>query len=189
MQEENHTRPVEGEGELSTESNVTGQEEAASLSVAELELERLRYESRDYKDKYLRLLAESDNARKRLQKEKQELIQYAIQNVILDILDPVDHLENALKFANQGSEEVRNWSFGFQMILEQFKDVLARNGVSSMDAVGKVFDPHLHEAIEMIETEDHPPGVIVEESLRGYLQGGKTLRAARVKVAKKPIKN
>lgn len=151
----------------------------------EQEIMRLRDSSNEFKDKYLRGLAETENLRKRLQKERQELVQYAIQNVIIDFLLPLDHFENALKFTDQASQEVRHWATGFQMILNQFKDVLATNGVTPYVSVGQPYDHALHEAVEMVETSDFPEGTVVEESLRGYkINGERILRPARVKVAK-----
>ena len=157
-----------------------------TVTISDLELESLRRELADCKDKYLRVLAESENARKRLQKEKQETIQYALQNVIVDFLNPIDHMENALKFAQQMSDDVKHWATGFQMILTQFKDVLTNNGVTPFVSEGKPFDPHRHEAIETIETDTCAPNTVVEESLKGYVMGDKTIRPARVKVSKAP---
>lgn len=160
--------------------------EPKDVTITDLELRHLKKEVHEYKDKYLRVLAESENARKRLQKEKQELIQYALQNVIVDFLNPIDHMENALKFTQQMSDEVKHWAVGFQMILTQFKDVLTNNGVAPFVSEGKPFDPHFHEAIESVETADSPPGIVIEESLRGYKMGDRVIRPARVKVAKAP---
>lgn len=163
------------------------QEPAPELvTLPKTELELLKKEAAEYKDKYQRALAESENARKRLQKERQELIQYALQNVLAEFLGPIDHLENALQFAGQASPDVKHWATGFQMIANQFKDVLSNNGVSPFTSVGKHFDPHLHEAIETVVTTEYAPGTIVSESLKGYKMGERTLRPARVKVAKAP---
>lgn len=151
------------------------------------ELEKLQKDAADYKDKYFRLLAETENTRKRLQKERQEHTQYAIQNMIAEFLNPIDHLENALKFTEQGSEELKMWATGFVMILNQFKDVLTTNGITAMKSEGTQFDPHLHEAIEMVITTDYPPGTVVTEILKGYKMGDRTIRPARVKVAKAPV--
>ncbi|PJD94380.1 MAG: nucleotide exchange factor GrpE [Parachlamydia sp.] len=154
------------------------------VSIDESELLALRQDAAQHKDKYLRNLAEAENQRKRLQKERQELIQYAIQNVMADFLNPIDHMENALKFKDQMSAEVKGWALGFEMILNQFKDVLTSNGVTPINSVGTPFDPHVHEAIEMVETDEFPPGTVVEESIKGYKMGDKVIRPARVKVAK-----
>ena len=162
------------------------QPEPATVVISQAELEQLKRDAAEYKDKYQRALAESENARKRLQKERQELIQYALQNVLAEFLGPIDHLENALQYADQASPDVKHWAQGFQMIANQFKDVLTNNGVSPFTSTGKHFDPHLHEAIETLITTEYAPGTIVSESLRGYKMGERTLRAARVKVAKAP---
>jgi molecular chaperone GrpE len=167
------------------------QEDAAShqrppkqIMITDIELKNLKKEASEYKDKYLRLLADVENTRKRMQKERQEMTNYAIENIIVDFLRPMDNLENALKFAEQMSDEVKNWAVGFQMILTQFKDVLTENGIVPMDSKETLFDPHLHEAVEMVETEKFPAGTIVEECVRGYKRGDRTIRPARVKVAK-----
>lgn len=160
-----------------------------TITITDIELEHLKKELADYKDKYLRGLAESENARKRLQKEKMETVQYAKQNVIVDFLNPIDHMENALKFTQQMSDDVKHWAIGFQMILTQFKDVLTNNGVTPFESQGKQFDPHRHEAVEAIATNEVPPGTVVEESLRGYIMGDKVVRPARVKVSKAPTKS
>lgn len=167
----------------------TPENESRPESGPEKELEKLKEELKEYKDKYLRQLAETENMRKRLQKEKQESTHYAIGNVMAEFLAPIDHMENALRFTQGMSEEVKHWGLGFQMILTQFKDVLNMNGVKQVDDLGKPFDPHVHEAIEMIETVEHPPGVIVEVCVPGYQMGEKTIRPSRVKVSKKPENN
>lgn len=151
--------------------------------------EKLKQEAAEYKDKYLRLLADSENMRKRLTKEKQEMTTYALQQLASEFLSPIDHMENALKYTEQMSEEVKHWSLGFKMILTQFKDVLINNGIQPFVSKGNPFDPHLHEAVEMEESADHPPGVVIEEFVRGYRMGEKTVRPARVKVSKARSEN
>lgn len=138
----------------------------------------------DYKDKYLRQLAEVENARKRMQKEKQEAVRYAIDNLLSDIIAPLDSLENALKCADGMSGDVKNWAMGFQMILAQFHDVLKNEGVEAFVSVGKTFDPHMHEAVEMEERDDVSEGTILQEYVKGYRCGDRIIRPARVKVAK-----
>ena len=159
------------------------------VEISDIELEQLKHEAADFKDKYLRAIAESENLKKRLQKERQEMTQMAVQTVIVDFLNPIDHMENALSFTDSMSDEVRNWAVGFKMILNQFKEVLSSNNVHSFKSVGLAFDPHVHEAVEMKETEDAAPGMVIEETLKGYKMGNKTIRPARVTVSKKPVEN
>ena len=141
-------------------------------------------ELKEYKEKYLRLLAEIDNTRKRMQKEKQEMTRFAVDNVIAEILGPIDSLENALQFTQHMSEEMRNWAQGFLMILGQFKDVLANHGVTSFHSEGTLFNPQMHHAIET-EVSDKPEGTILKEYIKGYRSGDHIIRPASVKVAKK----
>lgn len=146
-----------------------------------------RNEAEEYKDKYLRLLAETENTRKRLQKEKQEMLRFSVENVIEEFLSPMDNLENALKHTGGMSAETQNWARGFEMILSQFKDVLTQNGVTAFKSVGEKFDPHLHEAVEVEELEDCKDGTVLAEFVKGYKSHTRTVRPARVKVAKKKI--
>lgn len=162
-------------------------QEESTLSDEVSELDKLKQELVSCQDKYLRLLAESENSRKRLQKERQELTKYAISNVLAEFLHPLDSFEKALKFAENMSDEVRNWAVGFEMILSQFKQVLSNHGVVEYPSLGKHFDPHLHEAVEMIETSEFSPGTVMEEFVRGYKMGDRVVRVARVKVAKAPM--
>ena len=161
-------------------------EEDETTTVAEIELESLRKESAEYKEKYLLTLADAENARKRLIKERDGIVRYAIENVILDFLHPIDHMENALKFTEEASDEVKHWATGFNMIMHQLKDVLANNGVVPITAKDQEFDPHLHEAVEMIVTDKCPPGIVVDEQSRGYRIGERVLRPSRVVVSKAP---
>jgi molecular chaperone GrpE len=147
--------------------------------------ELLQKELQECKDKYLRLLADSENTRKRLQKEKQDMIRFSTENVIADFLAPMDNLENALGFASNASEETANWAKGFQMILGQFKDVLSNNGISSFVSTGTFFDPYLHEAVEIETSDSGEEGLILQEFVKGYKSKDRVIRPARVKVIKK----
>ncbi len=142
-------------------------------------------EALDYKDKYLRLLAETENMRKRMQKEKQEMTRYAIDNILAEIIAPLDSFEQALELASNMSQDVKNWAVGFQMILSQFKQVLQDNHVVSFKSEGESFDPHKHDAIELEESEAIEPGIVLKEYVRGYKSGERIIRPARVKVSKK----
>jgi molecular chaperone GrpE len=140
----------------------------------------------DYKQKYLQLLADAENLRKRVHKEQQQTTRFVIENTIIEFLPALDNLENALQFSKQSSEEIQNWMQGFWMILSQFKEVLHKHGITTFHAVGSHYDPHLHEAVEIEETHEHPDGMILEEYVKGYKSPYRTLRPAHVKVAKKP---
>lgn len=183
--QDNHLQPSDMPGDQEEESAFeSAPVNPKQILVTDEELRMLQKEIVEYKDKYLRLLADAENARKRLQKERQEMTRYAVESIIVDFLRPLDNLENALRFSQEMSDEVKNWAFGFQMILAQFKDVLAQKGITTIDSIGIPFNPHDHEAVEMIESSTQPPNTIIEECVRGYKMGDRTIRAARVKVAK-----
>lgn len=162
------------------------QSESAQITISEAEWQKVKNEAVENRDKYLRLLAEMENSRKRMLRERQDITVLSSERVIVDFLHPLDNFENALKFAGQMSDEVKNWAVGFQMILDQFKEALTQHGVKSISVVGKEFDPHHHDAIELVETTEFPPGTIIEECTRGYQMGSKTIRPPRVKVAASP---
>lgn len=166
------------------------EEEIERIPVGEealqIELQRVRQELTETKERYLRAMAESENRQKRMAREQREQIRHAVADAVISFLQPLDHMESALKFLEQSSEEVRNWAIGFEMILGHFKEALASQGIIAFDSKGQAFDPHRHEAVEAVETSDQPEGVVIEELHRGYEMEGRVLRPARVKVSKSP---
>ena len=157
--------------------------------LSDVEIIQLMQEAKEFKDKYLLLLAESENARKRLQKEKTEMTRFALGNMLAEFLAPLDQFESALGHAGKMSDEVKNWAMGFEMILTLFKDIFSHHGVTSFHAKGERFDPNLHEAVEVEETDEVEDGIILEEFVRGYKCGERVLRPAKVKVSKKKEEN
>lgn len=150
------------------------------------QLAALVKERDDFKDKYFRSLAEIENSRKRLQREKLESQSYAIQNVVVDFLQPLDHFDVALKHAESAAPEIQHWAKGFEMILNQMKQVLSDHGVEPFESVGAPFDPHKHEAIETEERQDVSPGIVLEEYVPGYKLANRVIRPAKVKVSVAP---
>ena len=142
-------------------------------------------EEENFKDKYFRTLAEMENMRKRVQKEKQDMLRFGIDNALSDFLPVIDQFENALRFAESASSEIKNWAFGFQMILTQLQNALQSQGITSFSSDGTLFDPQLHEAVEMVETDEYAEGTIVQEFSKGYKSQMRVIRPSRVKVAKK----
>lgn len=150
------------------------------------EFAKMSQELRDWKDKYMRALAESENMRKRLTKEKQEFVEFSKRDLFRDLLDPVDQFTVALAHADNASPDVQQWAMGFQMILAQLNEFLSSQGIRPFDSLGKPFDPSRHEALETLETQDQPDGTILREYKRGYLINDQLLRPAAVQVAKTP---
>jgi len=140
----------------------------------------------DFKDKYFRQLAEMENMRKRMSREKQEMIRFGVENAIAEFLPVIDQFEHALQFADAASSDVKSWATGFQMILSQFREVLHNHGITTYHSEGNIFDPTYHEAVEVVEMSDVTEGVILQEFTKGYKSPTRVIRPARVKVAKPP---
>ena len=149
------------------------------------ELERLRREAQEAKDQYLRTLAEIENTKKRVQREKDEFAKYATESCIRELLPIIDGLSQALVAVDKQSDPQAIIK-GVHMIYRQLLGVLEKEGVARIPTVGERFDPHLHEAVAQVEAQDgQADGAIVEEVHAGYRMHGKVVRPAMVKVAKK----
>lgn len=138
----------------------------------------------DFKVKYIKVLAEMENFRKRFEAEKLELIKFRASSFIQNILPTVDMFEMAMNATNV-SDEVKNWLVGFEMILNNFKATLEAEGVTEIPTKpGDEFDANKHHAIEEVESDEVEPGKIVQVKMKGYLLYDKLLRATTVTVAK-----
>lgn len=160
------------------------QVESATPSL-EQGMERLTQELQQTKEQYVRMLAEFDNTRKRLHREKEEFVRYAAETIVRRLLPIVDSLDHALAAVDKPADPQAVVK-GVQLIYRQLVDLLEREGVKRILSVGEAFDPNQHEAIAQVETEDgKAENTIVEEIQVGYTLHGKVLRPAMVKVAKK----
>lgn len=148
------------------------------------ETEKLKAERDALLDRLARLQAEFDNARKRAVREQQDFREYAAADVIKNFLPVLDSFERALKVGgDSNSNEFRN---GIDLIYRQLQDAIQKTGVHPIVAVGQPFDPRIHEAVEMVDTNDVPDHHVLEELQRGYKYKDRLLRPAMVKVARNP---
>ncbi len=148
------------------------------------ELEEARAQAQENYDKFVRLYAEFDNYRKRVAREKAELIRYGNEELLRELLPVVDNLERALEHAKRDPSNPQAILEGVELILEQVKGLLKRFGVEPIAAIGERFDPLRHEAVGEEEREDVEPGEVVQEVLKGYMLNDRLLRPAKVIVAK-----
>jgi molecular chaperone GrpE len=155
---------------------------AASVSTEPAELQKLKAERDTLLDRLARAQAEFDNARKRAAREQQEFREFAAADVIKTLLPVLDSFERALQVKSDPSD----FRSGVELIYKQLQDALGRLGVKAIPAKGEQFDPHVHEAIEMVETTEVPDHQVLEELQRGYKLKDRLLRPAMVKVAKNP---
>ena len=140
--------------------------------------------AKEYKDKLLRLQAEFDNAKKRLEKDRLDFIKFANEGLIIELLGILDDLDRSVDAASQKHEDYEAFLKGVEMILAHIYDLLKKNRVEIIETKSKKFDPNFHEALLQVETNDYPEGSIVEELQRGYTMNGRVIRTAKVKVAK-----
>ncbi|MCL2701996.1 MAG: nucleotide exchange factor GrpE [Defluviitaleaceae bacterium] len=142
------------------------------------ELDTLKQQAAESTDKYLRVMAEFDNFRKRTVREKSAQFDTGVQTAVLKFLPVIDNFERAMAAAPPDDSMCK----GFAMILRQMKDILASLGVSEINAIGQPFDPTLHEAVMLVESEGREPGTVAEELIKGYIYKDKPIRHSMVKV-------
>ena len=146
-------------------------------------LEAAQSESRKFKDQWMRTAADFDNFRKRSRREIEDARKSGREDLLREFLPVFDNLERALSSAQRASD-IKGVAEGLSMVMKQFEGTLGRVGITKVPSVGLPFDPSIHEAIQQVETDDHPPGQVVAEVQPGYMQGDKLVRAAMVVVAK-----
>ena len=137
-------------------------------------------------DQMLRRQAEFENYRRRVDREKAEFHARARGEVLLELLPVVDNFERALSSLQTKDVDAAGLRHGLELIHKQLKDALTKFGLEPVEALGQVFDPHLHEAVTIEPTDEHEENTIIEEFQRGYKLGEKLLRPAKVKVAASP---
>jgi len=151
-------------------------------------VENLQQELANYKEKYLRLYAEFENYKKVANKEKEEIINYANEKLIGELLPVIDNFELAIKHGNQETDS--KWfegiKTGLDNALKEFLRILEKFGLKQIETVGKPFNPEFHHAVSTLETNDMEENMIAEELRKGYLYKDKVLRASLVTVSKKP---
>jgi molecular chaperone GrpE len=174
------------------EQNKKHVEEAAKeekdVTLKESEYLKLKGDAQkagEYWDKLLRLQADFENTRKRLEKERQDFFKFANEGIILELLNILDDLERAVELAQEKHQDQAAFLKGVEMILAHIYGLLKNNGVKPIEAGGKLFDPHYHEALMQVENKDLPEHTIVEELQKGYLLNDRVIRTAKVKVSKK----
>jgi len=139
---------------------------------------------RELNDKYLRLYAEFDNYKKRVAKDREELVKYANESIIYELLPSLDHLEIALKHANDDTS--KGIVEGVEMTLRELYRTLEKFGLKRIEAEGHPFNPEYHHAVSRVERDDMDENMVVEDMRQGFIYGDKVLRASMVSVSVKP---
>jgi molecular chaperone GrpE len=178
--ESNHIKDQD-EGTAQAGATANGSDEGADLQ--DEKIRHLEDEVQEHKDRYLRTLAEMDNMRRRHERERQDLLKFASEKLLQDLLPVLDSFEKAIAAggAAAAAESSNAIVEGIRMVHKQLTHVLETNGLKAVDAVGKTFDPNLHQAIQRIEG-DVSEETVKDEYQRGYTLNGRLIRPSMVSV-------
>ena len=151
------------------------------------EVDALKKERDGLYDRLLRKQAELDNYKKRIDREKSEFMQFASADLMKELLNAIDSFDLALKNAKNAATKTDAQSMlrGFELIYKQLQDTLTRFGLKPIEAKGKTFDPHFHQAVSTQPTNEIEENTVIDEMRKGYLLNGRLLRPAMVSVAAK----
>jgi len=154
------------------------------LSDLRAELEEKKKVSEGYLDRLMRMQAEFENYRKRIEKEREDMRRMASERIVRELVDVAENLERALvALADSEGNAPDSLSKGVRMTLKRLKDVLHREGLSEIESIGKPFDPNYHEVVSTVSSEEHPENTVVKEYMKGYLLNTRVLRPAKVEVS------
>ncbi len=163
------------------------EEPVASESFSGEEIERMAGQLVENRDKYVRLLADFDNFRRRAHKDRQDVIQYGHENLVKDLLSTVDNLDRAIEHAHdKDGGDLASLLEGVELVQRELYAVLAQHEVHTIDAEGSEFDPSLHEAMAQVQDDSVAPNTVIEVLQTGYRLRDRLLRPARGVVAKPP---
>jgi molecular chaperone GrpE len=176
-----HELPPAESDESEAQAEADPATQRTSSGDLEAELEKARSERAAYLDRAARIQAEFDNYRKRNAREQQDYRDYALADAIKTLLPILDSLDRALKTNAASLDEYRA---GIELIDKQFHDALAKLGVQPVPAQGESFDPNLHQAVQMVDTNEAADNHVIDELQRGYKLKDRLLRPAMVRVAR-----
>jgi molecular chaperone GrpE len=180
MQADNDTNAVAAEETQQERVTESASEPSVSAQASDTaERERLAKEKAEYQDLLQRRQAEFENYRRRSERERGELLEFAAMDTVKALLPVLDDFERALKSESEDKEYAR----GMELIYQRLYEALKKLGLEPIASDVPVFNPHIHHAVEMVDTKDHPDETILEEYQRGYYFKGRLLRPAMVKVA------
>ena len=148
------------------------------IKALEAELAEANKKAEEINEKYMRMLAEYDNFRKRSAKERESVYGDAYTDALTSILPVLDNLERA-----EGCTDAEGLAKGLELTLKSFRETLEKMGVTEIEAIGKTFDPNLHNAVFHVDDENFGENEIVEVLMKGYTKGDKVIRYSMVKVA------
>jgi molecular chaperone GrpE len=168
--------------DVSSEGSVSPETLEGQLAAVTAERDQLAAERAELYDRMLRSRAEFDNARRRIERERSDFLQFAAMDLVKDLLPVLDDFGRALKVETAD----RNYAKGVELIYQRLYETLKKLGLEPIETEGRPFDPNLHQAVERVETDEAEDQAVLGEFQKGYNFKGKLLRPAMVRVAVKP---
>ena len=148
------------------------------------EINKDKKEEVDYKSKYFYVAAEMDNYRKRVEREKENLVKFGNERVMSDLLEVADNFDRTIgMLKGDEDQKVKNLVIGLDMVQKQFLDTMGKHGLSQIQSLGKEFDPNFHEAVAQEYAEGTKPNEVIKEFQKGYSLNGRVIRASKVVVS------
>jgi molecular chaperone GrpE len=178
----NTDNPDQNPSGVYSDESVPAETLEGKLAAIAAERDQLASEKNDFQDRLMRARAEFDNARKRMERERSDYLQFAAMDLVRDLLPMLDDFERALKVETADA----NYAKGVELIYQRLYDTLKKMGLEPIESAGKPFDPNIHQAVERVPTEEAEDQTVLGEFQRGYNFKGKLLRPAMVRVAVRP---
>lgn len=178
-QNESNVTPIDASGD-----NAGGAEDAETESV-EAKLAAMEEELAQYKDRYMRAVAETENLRRRSEKERMDLLKYGLEGTFKDLLPVLDGFELAVSSDQPESavnQNEKSFYSGILLVKKQLLDTLRKHGLEQLDAKNQPFDPNFHQAIQRVESAEHKEETVAGEFQKGYVLNGRLIRPAMVSV-------
>ncbi|MFC1650019.1 nucleotide exchange factor GrpE [Candidatus Latescibacterota bacterium] len=183
IKKENVAEPESGSGSLTDESKSKDPKKEVKDKKESKKKNKYKEELKALNEKYMRLLAEYDNYRKRSTREIQSILCTATEDLVKALLPIIDNLDLATEHKEK-QKTLEEYVKGIALIEDQLRDILDREGLKHIEAVGQPFDPNLHEAILQIDSDEHESGIVTNETQKGYMFSNKVIRHSKVVVSK-----
>ena len=181
-----YTKPIEAVSDQVSDSNQSAEGTGLDdIEVLKKQLEEKEKEAKDNHDRMLRIAADFENYKKRAAREKEEMAKFANEDLVKAILPFLDNLERAVDHSDK-TVDLQHLVEGVRLTIQELLQSLSKFGVSPVEAIGKSFDPAIHEAVLVVPSDRHEPNQVVEEFRKGYFLRDRLIRPASVSVSKPP---
>lgn len=157
--------------------------ENSVIAEFEAKVDFYRKESQGHQERMLRVAADFENFKRRAEREKEDVRKFGVERLLVDMLPVLDNLERAMSHTN--ADAPSSLLDGVQMVMRQFRQALSKYGVTSFESKGQMFDPQRHEAVQQVDSPEHPNNTVIEEYQKGYYLHDRLIRPAMVVVSRR----